>query len=135
MSVRGDRARDRLDRQLRRSGERITLERHMLGPNSTKVLVASAECWAKLTNYTAQDVAAGTGIQQQDVKAILSSSELDRQGWPGAAPVKAGAPDPRIPKNQTDRVRAARGSFAIQDGRPTYVDGVLVRLELQLRGG
>jgi hypothetical protein len=119
----------RLDRSLARGGERVRLLR-LIG---TQQIAFEAECQAHVRGYQPRELSAGAGITQQDVKMILSPTDIERHGWPGATPVPAGT-DKRIP-GKGDRIIRQGRPYAVQAGAGLYVAGELVRIELQARGG
>jgi hypothetical protein len=110
-----------LDRQLAAHGENVTL---------TRVGGASVTVRAFVRGY-APDQLVG-GISQQDVKIICSPAEIDAAGWPETPQVTA-AGDKRIPR-RGDMVKTSRGPAAVQSAGGVYIDGTLVRIEIQARG-
>jgi hypothetical protein len=117
----------RLDRSLARNGETIQLQRL----TGTQGISFEVQPRARITGYRPEELIAGSGITQQDVKVILSPTQIERKGWPGAQP-QAG--DKRVPLKNDRIIRQGR-PLTVQAGAGIYVDGTLVRIELQARGG
>jgi len=127
-----------LDRALARNGQDITLQRLTLGPNGQQIAF-SVGCRAMVTGYQASELIAGSGIVQGDSHVILSPTEINEAQWPGPSIVAAGgaAPgtDARVPsKSRGDRCVIAGKARAVEAGTPFYIDGELVRIELQVKG-
>jgi hypothetical protein len=114
---------DALDDALAQSGESIRLLR-MNAPPATGI-AHEVTCLAMMRGYAPLEVVVGSGITQQDQKAIFSPTPILTAGWPGTA-----NPVPRV----GDRVVSVRGVLTVQAAAGIYVQGVLVRLEAQLRG-
>ena len=78
------------------------------------------------------------GILQGDSKVTLSAAEIEAKGWPG--PIASAEPpnertnrDRRIPRKGDD-VTIEGTVRNIEVATPYYLDGVLVRIELEVRG-
>jgi hypothetical protein len=112
-----------LDDALAQAGESVRFLR-MAKPPATGV-VASVTCQALIRGYAPSDLSPGSGIGQQDQLLIVSPTPIVAAGWPGA-----GSPIPA----QGDRVQTARGTLTIQASAGTYMQGTLVRIEIQVRG-
>lgn len=110
-----------LDASLARRGEDVVLTRG----------VASATCRAFVLAYTPQEMIEGTGIQQGDSLVTISPTCL--VGWPTAGSGIGPTGDTRIPRRD-DRVTIAGWDRAVISAEPRYVDGILVRINLQVRG-
>jgi hypothetical protein len=114
-----------LDRSLAADGEDFVLRRvtGTSNPSNTDVT-----CRGFIRLFTPDELT--PNIIQGDTRIILSPTQIEAANWPG---VSAGALDARVPR---------RGDKAVVQGRvrnieaaaPIYLDGVLVRLELQVRG-
>lgn len=115
---------DALDAGLAANGESVRLMR-MATPPATGILMEVA-CMAVMRGYAPSEVAAGSGITQQDQVMIVSPSSLVAAGWPGAGL----SPVPR----KGDRVVTATGVMAVQAASGISVGGELVRIEAQVRG-
>ncbi len=105
-----------LDRKISQVGEDVQLQRPA-GPVTPTIYAATANCRAFVRSETQ------VGI----IKVILSPTDLIREGWPGATGQDVG--DPLVPK-KTDKIFAQGRQRTMEAIRPTYMDGVLVRVEL-----
>lgn len=118
-----------LDAALKDAGEDIRLQRLTLGPGGTQIPV-EVVCRATVRGYAPHELVGG--IAQQDVKLILSPSEITRAAWPGGTPMP-NRPDPRVPL-KGDRVITGRGTLAVQAASGIFIGSTLVRIEIQARG-
>jgi hypothetical protein len=123
---------DELDASLAENGETVTLRRTVLGPNNTAVAPVDVKTKAIIRGYKPIEIAAGSGITQQDVNVILSPTDIERRNWPGTAMAQPGTAK-RIPL-KGDFVITSRGPLTVQAGAGIYVQDVIVRIELQARG-
>lgn len=120
-----------LDRFLARDGEDITLQRPV-GNNQSWV---SVSCRAAVRGFQPRDLtsAPGAAIVIGDSKVILSPSQIDAAGWPGSPPpAPAPAGDQRIPI-KGDRMIIAGKTRQVKGAWPTYLNGTLVRLDVQVQ--
>lgn len=78
-------------------------------------------CAAFVRGYQPKDLVPGSGITQQDVKVILSPTDL--VDFPGIVPTR------------NDRIIRQGKPLAVQAATGIYVAGTLVRIEVQARGG
>src|SRR3954469_23921581 len=78
MSQTAQRMIDRLNADLAASGEYVTLRR-MARPPATGVL-KQVDLWMVLTGYAASDMIQGSGIIQEDQRAIFSPTPLVAAG-------------------------------------------------------
>jgi hypothetical protein len=114
-----------LDRSLAADGEDFTLRRVTGTTSQTNTDVT---CRGLVRAYTPEELT--PTVIQGDSRIILSPTQIEAASWPG---VSAGALDARVPR---------RGDKALVQGRvrnieaaaPIYLDGILVRIELQVRG-
>lgn len=104
-----------LDRALASTGETITLRR----TTGTQRVPLDVTCRAVVRNYRPIELVGE--IQQGDSLVILSPTEMAQAQWPWP------------PKN-SDLVVVAGRQRAVQGVTPFYLDGTLVRVELQVRG-
>jgi hypothetical protein len=119
-----------LDSALADAGEDFVLRRVIGTTNQTNVDVT---CRGFIRSYGPEELT--TNIIQGDSRIILSPTQINAASWPGAAPpVEFGAAqDPRVPRRGDKAVVQGR-VMNIQNTSPIYVDNVLVRIELQIRG-
>lgn len=120
-----------LDEALAAAGEDIILQRLTLGPGGVQIPF-SVTCRAAVRGYTPEELIAGSGIVQKDRKIIFSPTEITQAQWPGPLPVGADV-DKRIPR-VGDRVIRNGLPMIVQAAEGIYVQGELVRLEMQARG-
>lgn len=104
-----------LDRGLAAAGQDITLRR----TTGTQLIPLDVACRAVVRDYAPAELVGE--IQQGDTRVILSPSEMTNAQWPW--PPRAG-----------DFVVIAGRLRAVRAAPPFYVDNVLVRVELQVRG-
>jgi hypothetical protein len=117
----------RLDRSLLRAGSSIILRRQ----GTPNVDVSVPASWRL---YKAEELTGG--IQQGDIKVIISPTGLSGASWLAAAGSAGTAPfnvDRAIPRPNDKAIIAGR-IRNIQVAMPIYVRDVLVRIELQVRG-
>jgi len=74
----------------------------------------------------------GDQIIQGDTKVTISPTDLERAGWPGA---QVGTPvgDVRVPR-KGDKIVLEGRERNIEAATPWYINGELVRIDLQCRG-
>ena len=109
-----------LDKSLARAGEPVQVRR-LTGTSRT--IVADVPCAAHIRGYRPEELIQGSGIAQTDVKMILSPTDL--ASFPGIIPVR-NDPIIRLSNNK---------QYVVQTATGLYTAGVLVRVELQARGG
>lgn len=112
---------DALDRSLvrARSGT-ITLRR---------LPTVDVTCPASIRGYLPAELV--NGITQQDCKVILSPTQINAAVWPGP---QGSGPDIRIPSRNRGDLCIINGEIrTVQAAVGLYVQGVLVRIELQVR--
>lgn len=115
-----------LDRQLRLHGQNATLRRYVgTGPSRTASDVAVR---VRLDDYRPEELVGG--IIQGDSRAILSPSQIIAASWGGTP---ADGTDGRVPVKNDHLIVAGRARI-VQAAAPFYMDGQLVRIELQVRG-
>jgi hypothetical protein len=121
-----------LDRDLAENGELVKLRRSALGPNNKAVFPVDVDTMAMIRGYRPYEVAAGSGITQQDVSFIISPTNIEARNWPGTA---ASEPltDKRVPV-KGDVLITSRGPLTVQSAAGLYVDNTLVRIEGSARG-
>ncbi len=118
-----------LDRALATAGETIRLQRLALGPGDSQIPF-EVSCRALVRGYQPDELV--NGITQQDQLIIISPTQIIANGWPGAAPVR-GPGDQRVPQAR-DRTITSRGTLTVQAAVGIYLQGELVRIEMQVRG-
>lgn len=91
---------------------------------------ARVTCRAFVRGYQPQEIVGS--ITQQDLKVILSPTQINAAGWPNLAPTTP-AGDPRIPL-KGDRMLTSRGPLTVQAAVGIYAMDTLVRIEAQARG-
>ncbi|WP_371346471.1 hypothetical protein [Ancylobacter sp. IITR112] len=115
-----------LDRQLRLHGQNATLRRYVgTGPSRT---ASDVTVRVRLDAYLPEELVGG--IIQGDSRAILSPTQIIAASW-GGTPVDG--TDGRVPV-KTDNLIVAGRARNILAATPFYMDGQLVRIELQVRG-
>lgn len=117
-----------LDRQLAANGEDVTLQRWGGSPLAVQ---ASCTVRAFVRGYRPNELIAGSGIIQGDTMATISPTQITAAGWPGDYADAVG--DAQVPR-QGDRLVVAGRTRVVQAAAPIYMNGTLVRVELQARG-
>lgn len=119
----------RLDASLARAGQTVTLTRIA----TSSLPAVSVVCKASIRGYTPQELT--SDITQQDSKVILSPTQINAAGWPGAQ--VSGQPDVRVPsKNRGDFFLIGGVKRTVQAAVGIYLPGssdILVRIEAQVR--
>lgn len=111
-----------LDRALSRSRQTITLR--------ALPAVDLAGVPAVVRGYAPNELV--DGITQQDSFVVISPTQINAAGWPGAQ--VSGQRDIRIPnKNRGDLCIINGQTRAVQAGVGIYVRDVLVRIEFRVR--
>lgn len=121
-----------LDRALASYGEDILLRRRIgEGPDATYQAVT---CRARVDRKDMRQSPAG--ILLAEYTLIMSPTQINTSGWPGAMPGDLPDSDPRIPReNDTDDV-IIRGQAprVITTSDPKVINGELVRINLTCVG-
>jgi hypothetical protein len=120
-----------LRRRIAAHGQDIRLRRVTQGPSGAQIIY-SVECRAFVRGYHPDELVGG--IIQGDSKVTLSATEIEAQGWPG--PNSSTTPtnqDRRIPRKGDDVVIEGKVRN-IENAIPFYLNGQLVRIELNVRG-
>jgi hypothetical protein len=119
-----------LDSALADAGEDFVLRRVNGVTNQTNVDVT---CRGFIRAFGTDELT--TNIIQGDTKIIFSPTQIIAAAWPGGPPPTgaAAAQDPRVPRRGDKAIVQGR-VMNIQDSSPIYIDNVLVRIELQVRG-
>jgi len=119
-----------LDRQIAQHGQKITLTRVTGVANQAKF---TATMRAIVRGYQPKELI-GT-IAQGDTKVILSVTDIEVARWPGPKVSNPMAPkiDPRVPL-KSDPMVIEGVSRTIQAAAPFYIDGKLIKVEIQVRG-
>lgn len=119
-----------LDRSLAVDGEDFVLRR-VVGTNSP--VNTDVTCRGVVRGYQPQELT--TNIIQGDAKIILSPTQIIATSWPGGAPATGAnaALDHRVPR-RGDKAVVQGKVLNIEAAAPIYLDNVLVRIELQIRG-
>jgi hypothetical protein len=118
-----------LDASLAKDGQPITLQRLTLAGSEQIPFGVDAMAFVRgdQPNELTQTVT------QKDVTVIMSPTEINRSGWPGATPAPAGAGDKRIPR-KPDRIITKRGQLTVQTAAGIYIGDTLVRINIRARG-
>lgn len=112
----------RLDRQLSRKGETVTVKRR-IGTGQTTFVTLTAR--ARISGYQGQEVT--LGIELTDSKFILSPTPFGvSSSWPGAA---GGPAYPR----RGDWIVSRGVDRHIEQALPIVVGGIVVRIEGRVR--
>lgn len=121
-----------LDAALALDGEDVVLRRVT---GTTNQIAFDCDCRAFVRGYQPHELVAGSGIAQGDSKVIISPTQINATGWPGARPLSepASTLDPRVPR-RGDKIMINGKLRTIEAADPKSIDGQLVRLELQVRG-
>lgn len=116
----------RLDASLERSGVDVTLRR----PGAPNV---DATCRAHVRSLRSDPLT--PSIRQTDSRVILSPTDIDAAGWPGAlATPSATQRDNRLPR-KGDLILHNGAVLAITEDAPgVFRGGMLVRIEVDVRG-
>lgn len=120
-----------LVRQLAAHGETVTLQRLSKG-SIPQAVEAEVECRAFVRSLQGgnQKEALINSVAQTDLWLIMAPIEIEAAGWESGA--QAGA-DQRVPM-KGNKVRVAGRLRNIEAVHPFYVNDVLVRIEMQVRG-
>ena len=119
---------DILDRAVAANGQNIGLKR-ITGTGANQVpFSVTVRAW--VTNYVPQQL--GDEIIQGDTKIVISPTAIEATDWPGAQP-PGSVGDSRVPR-RGDKVTVQGRDRNIEAAAPFYIDGALVRIELQTRG-
>jgi hypothetical protein len=113
-----------LDAALAEAGETVRLLR-MTGTGAQSRVLKEVSCRMVLRGYRPSEVSQGSGITQQDQKAIFSPTPIIAANWPG---------DGRYVPRNGDRLISTRGVLTVQAAAGVIVDDRLVRIEAQVRG-
>lgn len=116
----------RLDRALQRAGEDVVLRRVV---GATNQALIDAPVRALVRGFKPAELVGG--IIQGDSLAIISPTGIEAAQWPGGHAPQAA--DARVPV-RNDKLIVQGRTRNIEAAAPIYVDGTLVRIELQLRG-
>ncbi|MDQ0305332.1 hypothetical protein [Ancylobacter polymorphus] len=115
-----------LDRALAAHGQNATLRRYTgTGPSRT---ASDVTVRVRLDDYRPEELVGG--IIQGDSRVILSPSQIIAASWGGTP---ADGTDGRVPV-KNDQIIVAGRARIVQAPVPFYIDGQLVRIELQVRG-
>jgi hypothetical protein len=121
-----------LDRALQEDGENIVLRR-VKGTSLATVQNVDVTCRAFVRGYDPNELVGG--ISQQDVKVILSPTQIDAADWPADEADSTSPIDERIPrKNRGDRAVIAGRVHSVEAAKGILIDGILVRIDMQCRG-
>jgi len=119
-----------LDLSLAVDGEDFTLRRvtGTVSPSNTDV-----SCRGFIRAYGPEELT--VAIIQGDSKIIMSPTQIIAGSWPGGTPPNGpnAALDARVPR-RGDKAVVQGKIMNIQDANPIYLDNVLIRIELAVRG-
>lgn len=113
-----------LDRQLAANGEDVLLSRTSAGA------VAEVWCRAKVRRGDGTTSDGPFNQRQNDVHVVMSPTQINEAGWPGAAPRRGF--DPRLPANP-DTIVIDGHTRTVITGRGIYMANQLVRIVLEAR--
>lgn len=120
-----------LDRALVISGQDCTLRR-IYGQAGGAQTNADMTVRAVVRAFQPQELVAG--IDQGNVKAILSPTEISQSGWPNGTEVASStSPNPNMPR-RNDRLIVDGRVYTVQSVNPISMGNKLVRIELGLLG-
>lgn len=106
-------------RQVLHTGQPATLRRLTgTGPSQTSTDV---EVTAVVRSYRAEELAAGTGLQQGDRQVIITNHEIAEAGWPG-------------PPRKNDRLVLAGALTTVQSVETRYLGTAIDRHVMVARG-
>lgn len=118
-----------LDRQLAAHGEDVVLQRVT---GTTNQAVFSANCRARLLQPSPTTPLAA-GLVQDNLRYILSPTDIDAAQWPGPAVLPAPSGDRRIPR-KGDRLIVQGIARTIQNATARIIDGTVVGVEIDFTG-
>lgn len=122
-------ARAALDRWLAKAGQDCILQR-LLGEDLAPVSVTVR---AHIRGYAPHEIIDGSGLQIGDSHVIISTTQIDAEGWPGADPEAQEPGDPRVPR-KGDRLIAAGWTREVLAGwAAPHIQGELIRIEMTIR--
>ena len=123
---------DRLDAALARRGEDIILRR-IVGTVNTVNIDVVVRASPRAVSGPDELV---NGIGQDDLKIILSPTQIKAAQWPGGGinGVAPFNPDRSLPK-RGDRVIVKGRSYHVEISNPIAIDDEVVRIELTTKGG
>lgn len=121
---------EKLDRMLAERGEDVTLTRTVGTANQGKT---SVKCRAFVRGYKPDELVGP--ITQGDSKVSISPTEINAAQWPGGQALGAQAPgtDPRVPRKGDQMIIQGR-TRAVEAAEPIYKQGVLVRINIHVKG-
>ena len=119
-----------LDRQIAQHGQEITLTRVTGVANQAKF---TATMRAFVRGYSREELT--STIIQGDTLVILSPTHIEASRWPGPKVANPTGPKtyPRVPL-ATDPMVIAGKTRTIQYADPTYINGKLAKIKVQVRG-
>lgn len=121
-----------LDAALAEDGEDIVLRRVKGSSLATQVNV-DVTCRAFVRGYAPNELVGS--ITQQDVKVILSTTQIDAADWPADEADSTSPIDPRVPrKNRGDKCVIAGRVLSVESAKGILIDGTLIRIDMQCRG-
>lgn len=115
-------ARATLDSYLARYGQDCVLQR-IPTPGAAPI---SVNIRAHVVDFTPDELLGGNGLQTGDSRVILSTTEVEADGWPALL-------ESRIPRKGDRLVAAGRTRTVLYGWAAPYINGELVRIELAIR--
>jgi len=116
-----------LDRDLARTGQPAKLRRSTWHAGTR--VDDDVTVTAFVRDYAATELTGG--VMQGDTKVTLSPSPIIARGWPANPPTDG--TDPLVPIPGDTVIIAGRARTVVAPA-PKYLQGVLVRIDLQVRG-
>ena len=89
-------------------------------------------CPARVKDYKPEELVGN--IEQGDSLVIISPTQINEEGWPGPATGPFSG-DRRIPQAASDLIIIQQKPRAVKSTYPVYLEGILVRLNVQVKGG
>lgn len=123
-----------LDKALAADGQDIVLRR-VIGKTVASQQFIDVICRAFVRGYAPNELVGA--ITQQDSRVVLSPTQIDAARWPGGQAVSTAQfqIDPRVPdKNRGDLCYIDGRRCSVEAAKPITIDGVLVRIDMQIRG-
>lgn len=122
-----------LDAALLTDGENVVLRRVKGSGGLATQQNVDVTCRAFVRGFAPNELVGA--ITQQDSRVILSSTEIDAAGWPADEADSTSPIDPRIPRNNRgDKCIIGGRICSVQAAQGIRIDGVLVRIDMTVRG-
>lgn len=120
-----------LDRQLAANGLKVKLRKTPASGGSPAL--NSVDCMAFVRGSVPQQLVGQ--IMQGDTNVIISPTEINAAGWPGASvPTLPTDQDPRVPVQGDSVVINGKPRKIVAPPQGIYLAGTLVRINIQVAG-